>query len=203
MNPTSVDPGTLELRTERLRLRVPGAAEAGEVAAFFRENRRFLQPWEPLRPEAFYTREHWTGRVADIARELRDDRALRLVLLDRFGERVIGTVNFTQFVRDPFHACSLGYNLAESAQGRGLMREALGAAIPFVFDRLGFHRIQANYVPHNRRSGATLRALGFVVEGYARDYLRIDGRWEDHVLTSLTNAQWREPAPRAESAGAG
>jgi ribosomal-protein-alanine N-acetyltransferase len=37
------------------------------------------------------------------------------------------------------------------------------------------------------RSGRLLRALGFVVEGYARDYLQINGRWEDHILTSLTN----------------
>jgi ribosomal-protein-alanine N-acetyltransferase len=29
-----------------------------------------------------------------------------------------------------------------------------------------------------------LRALGFTVEGYARDYLFIDGAWRDHVLTA-------------------
>jgi len=56
------------------------------------------------------------------------------------------------------------------------------------------HRIHANYMPHNRRSGAVLRRLGFVVDGFARDYLQINGRWEDHVLTSLIN-------PRDAAAG--
>jgi ribosomal-protein-alanine N-acetyltransferase len=45
----------------------------------------------------------------------------------------------------------------------------------------------ANYVPTNERSGRLLRRLGFVVEGYARDYLFIGGRFQDHVLTALTN----------------
>jgi ribosomal-protein-alanine N-acetyltransferase len=39
------------------------------------------------------------------------------------------------------------------------------------------------------RSGRLLGRLGFVIEGYARDYLLVNGRWEDHVLTSLINPQ--------------
>ncbi|MBE9234176.1 30S ribosomal protein S5 alanine N-acetyltransferase, partial [Cuspidothrix issatschenkoi LEGE 03284] len=49
----------------------------------------------------------------------------------------------------------------------------------------------ANYMPHNRRSAKVLKRLGFVVEGYATDYLMINGQWEDHILTSLTNPHWR------------
>jgi ribosomal-protein-alanine N-acetyltransferase len=71
------------------------------------------------------------------------------------------------------------------------MIEALQAAIAFVFGPLRVHRIQANYMPHNLRSGRLLERLGFVEEGLARDYLLIDGRWRDHVLTSLTNLEWQ------------
>jgi ribosomal-protein-alanine N-acetyltransferase len=49
----------------------------------------------------------------------------------------------------------------------------------------------ANYIPVNERSGRLLRRLGFTVEGYARDYLLIAGKWEDHVLTALANADWK------------
>jgi ribosomal-protein-alanine N-acetyltransferase len=45
----------------------------------------------------------------------------------------------------------------------------------------------ANYIPTNERSGLLLKRLGFAVEGYARDYLLINGQWRDHVLTALTN----------------
>jgi ribosomal-protein-alanine N-acetyltransferase len=67
------------------------------------------------------------------------------------------------------------------------MQEAMEVAITYVFQNLNMHRIMANYMPHNRRSGNLLRKLGFVVEGYARDYLMINGKWEDHILTSLIN----------------
>jgi ribosomal-protein-alanine N-acetyltransferase len=62
-----------------------------------------------------------------------------------------------------------------------------------LFGELGFHRIMANYLPHNERSGRLLRRLGFVVEGYARDYLYIHGAWRDHILTALTNPDPRPP----------
>jgi ribosomal-protein-alanine N-acetyltransferase len=52
------------------------------------------------------------------------------------------------------------------------------------------HRITASYLPHNQRSGKLLKRLGFVVEGYAYDYIMINGKWEDHILTSLVNPNW-------------
>jgi ribosomal-protein-alanine N-acetyltransferase len=67
------------------------------------------------------------------------------------------------------------------------MREALQATIEYVFDVMRLHRVQANYVPENRRSAALLEHLGFVREGLARDYLFINGAWRDHVLTARLN----------------
>jgi ribosomal-protein-alanine N-acetyltransferase len=104
---------------------------------------------------------------------------------------VVGNASFTEIVRGPLLGCFLGYKLDEKAQGQGLMFEGLTAAIAWAFDELGLHRISANYRPTNERSGRVLRRLGFVVEGYARDYLFIDGAWRDHILTSLTNPKAR------------
>ncbi len=61
--------------------------------------------------------------------------------------------------------------------------------IRYAFEDLRLHRIMANYVPHNQRSAHLLRRLGFVQEGYAKEYLKIAGRWQDHVLTALTNPE--------------
>ena len=71
------------------------------------------------------------------------------------------------------------------------MSEALPAAIDYVFANLNLHRIMANYLPDNQRSGNLLKRLGFVVEGYARDYLLINGKWQAYILTSLTNHNWQ------------
>ena len=86
-----------------------------------------------------------------------------------------------------FRACLLGYHVDCGSEGKGYMTEAVSAAIRYAFDGLKLHRIMANYVPHNERSARLLERLGFVVEGRAKDYLFIHDRWQDHVLTSLTN----------------
>jgi ribosomal-protein-alanine N-acetyltransferase len=81
----------------------------------------------------------------------------------------------------------LGYAIDAQRQGQGLMHEALIAAIVHAFDVLRLHRIQANYVPDNVRSGRLLQRLGFRKEGLAANYLYINGAWRDHVLTALLN----------------
>lgn len=75
------------------------------------------------------------------------------------------------------------------------MHEALQAGIAYVFNELRLHRVMAGYMPRNLRSARVLGRLGFVIEGYARDYLLVDGRWEDHVLTALVNPQWKADGP--------
>jgi [ribosomal protein S5]-alanine N-acetyltransferase len=114
---------------------------------------------------------------------------------------IVGHCNFSNFVRGAFQACMLGYSVDHRHQGEGLMTEALRAAIAFVFAELRLHRIMANYVPTNERSGALLRRLGFSVEGYARDYLYIHDGWKDHVLTAITNPAPVEPERGGSAAG--
>ena len=86
-----------------------------------------------------------------------------------------------------FKACDLGYAIDQAHEGQGLMQEVVAAGIDYLFRERGLHRIMASYMPANRRSGALLARLGFEQEGYARDYLMINGRWEDHILTALLN----------------
>jgi ribosomal-protein-alanine N-acetyltransferase len=182
------------LLTERLLLRLPGAADAPRLLAFMRENEEFLKPWSPPLRNGMDSEEFWLNSAHGAQLEFREGRSLRLVLLQRddaAGE-IVGTCNFNHILRGPFQACYLGYQLAEKYEGRGLMQEALERAIRYVFDELCLHRIMANYMPHNVRSGHLLSRLGFRVEGTAKDYLFIDGAWRDHVLTSLANPNWRE-----------
>lgn len=182
----------LVLATERLILTLPGPDAAGRMVQYFETNRGHLSRWEPPYPKGLFTTSFWKRRLVQNREEVHARQSLRLVLLSRTDPAgpVLGMANFTQFVRGAFMACTLGYSLDQDAEGKGLMYEALAAATAHVFDELGVHRIMANYLPVNERSGRLLRRLGFVVEGYARDYLYIHGSWRDHVLTSLTN-----PAP--------
>jgi [ribosomal protein S5]-alanine N-acetyltransferase len=186
-----------EILSERLVIRPGRGEDVPAVMDFYMRNRVFLEIWEPTRPEGFYTAAWWKNMLERSEREFRAGQSLRLFLFCKTApRRVTGSVNFTNFARSAFHACHLGYNLDEAEQGKGLMTEALAACLPFVFRDMHVHRVMANYIPRNARSGRVLDRLGFRREGEARDYLLINGRWEDHILTSLVNPDWTPPPTR-------
>ena len=180
------------LGTERLLLRMAEESDIPAILKYLSENRAHFAPWDPPQPRNFETLEHWQERIRSQHEDFESDRAVRFLM---FGlsepDRVLGSISLSAIQRGPAQYCNLGYQIAETEQGKGLMTEGLRAVLEFAFGPLHLHRVAANYVPHNVRSGAVLRRLGFNVDGYARDYLRIGGRWQDHILTSLTNPNWQ------------
>jgi ribosomal-protein-alanine N-acetyltransferase len=70
------------------------------------------------------------------------------------------------------------------------MTDALRAILPFVFDELRLHRLEAACLPHNQPSRSVLTKVGFREEGLARQYLRINGQWADHLLFALLRADY-------------
>lgn len=105
---------------------------------------------------------------------------------------MVGTISFSQLSRFPIHTCNVGYSLSEIAVGKGIMTRALKLACDYMFEVQNLHRIQAAYMPRNHRSEAVLKRAGFEKEGYARQYLLINGIWEDHVLNALINPDWQQ-----------
>ena len=184
------------IQTPRLTLTLAPPEAAPRVVAYHRENWDHLARWSGPRSSEDLSVAAWRRRLEQFAVDERAGSALRLMLFPErnLGGPVLGVVNFTQIFRGPFQACYLGYALDFRLEGRGLMHEALEAAIRHVFEVLKLHRIMANYMPSNERSAALARRLGFVPEGIARDYLYIDGAWRDHVLTALTNPIAIKPA---------
>jgi hypothetical protein len=81
------------------------------------------------------------------------------------------------------------------------MSEAVDAMLGFAFGRLGLHRLQAAVMPTNHASRSILQKRGFREEGYAERYLRIAGKWEDHVLYGLTLEEWRPLLSAVSDAG--
>lgn len=186
-----IEAGAIALRTERLVLGLAEPREAEAVARYQADNREHFARWEPHRSDAFYAGAFWEVQLLEDAKAARADRRYRLFVRPREEPgRVIGHVHLANVVRGAFQACHLGFGIDEAHVGRGLMSEALRAAIDFAFSQLRLHRIEANHRPENERSGRLLKRLGFVPQGYARDYLRIDGAWRDHVLTALTHPAW-------------
>jgi ribosomal-protein-alanine N-acetyltransferase len=76
----------------------------------------------------------------------------------------------------------------------------LTGAVSFAFDSLRLHRVEAACLPENQASRRLLLRVGFSEEGYARQYLKINGRWQDHLLFALLD---NDPPGRFSRAGHG
>ncbi len=189
----TVDP--LEIRTDRLVLWVPGPDAASRLLRFHDDNDAHLHRWAPPAPPGWTTLAFWERRLDDSRNDALAGRSLRMSIAwaDDDERRVLGTIALTDLLRGPLQQANLGYALAERSQGKGVMTEAVRAICAHAFDVLRLHRVSASYMPTNDRSGRVLRRVGFVVVGYARDYLFIDGAWRDHVLTQLMDPANRPP----------
>lgn len=175
------------LTTERLVLEYPALDASAAILDYRKLNRHHLSAWEPTRIDSFYTIENVESQMSDFVVQIADGTAVHWLIKKQGSAEVIGLCGFTNIVRGPFQACHLGFSLGQQHQGNGLMFEALSAAIPHIFEAHGLHRIMANYQPENHGSALLLQRLGFEREGLAKSYLKINGRWCDHILTSLIN----------------
>lgn len=182
------------LSTERLVLTLPVAEDAEELRRYLVRNHEHLKPWSPPEPEVARSLEGVHRRIAAIHRDFHAGQAVRFWLRERERPRgpFLGAASLSGILLGAFRACLLGYHLDQASVGQGLMTEALKAVIRYAFDELMLHRIMANYMPENERSGAVLKRLNFVVEGHAREYLFINGAFRDHVLTALTHPDFRD-----------
>ena len=182
------------LETERLVLEPLAREHAAAILAYYDRNRLHLEPWEPARDPLFYTLTYWQNVLPLLIAETETGNSARFLAFERGGPReVVAAVNVFNIQRGSFGAGTIGYSVDGARQGRGFGREAVAAVVKYAFDQLALHRVMANYQPNNERSGRLLRGLGFVVEGYARDYLYLNGAWRDHILTAKVRTPPGEP----------
>jgi ribosomal-protein-alanine N-acetyltransferase len=170
-----------------MKTRLVAVDDAEILSNYYQQNLNFFKPWEPTKPKGFHDLEEWQKRIKEIIYD--QDKRLRVNFISTTdaGDQVIAHCNLSQIFFGAFCACYMGYAVSKNYEGKGIMYKTCSYAISYAFDELKLHRIMANYMPNNHKSEALLKNLGFVKEGYAKDYLEINGQWQDHVLTSLTN----------------
>jgi ribosomal-protein-alanine N-acetyltransferase len=179
-----------------IKLALPDQAES--VLEYYTRNQKHFADAGPLYPKEYFTVAYWQNQLTLNRLDFYAGTGARMFVFERAGAGdqcasvPIGHISLDEIVRRAAHFCYLGYCIDKDKEGGGYMREALQEVIRFTFEDLNLHRVMANYQPHNMRSGMILKRLGFTVEGYARDYLYINGKWCDHILTSLTNTEWKD-----------
>jgi len=163
-------------------LRVPQSGDYTEWAALREISRAFLVPWEPVWPADDLTRGAFRRRLRRYAEDLRADLAYSFLIFRNGDGAMVGGVTLANMRRGVAQAGSVGYWVGAPFARQGYMTAAMRALIPFCFGTLRLHRVEAACIPSNAASIALLEKTGFQREGYARSYLCINGKWQDHLL---------------------
>lgn len=172
-------------QTKRLSIRVVLPEDAGMIQNFYYENRDFLEPFEPKRPENFYTTQfHHSNLMSEYNGFLKMNYFRYWLFLQEELSTPIGSVCFSNVLHGAFQSCMVGYKLGKNFCHYGYMQEALSFLIPVVMSNLHLHRMEAYVQPSNQPSICLLNKLGFVEEGYIQKYAKIQDIWTDHLLFS-------------------
>jgi ribosomal-protein-alanine N-acetyltransferase len=179
------------IQADSVLLRTPQMSDYPDWAELRAQSRDFLSPWEPLWAADELSRSSFRRRVRHYLRDLREDMGYALFVFDADSGDLVGGLTLCNVRRGVTQACTLGYWIGAPYARQGYMTAAVRAAIPFVFDSLELHRLEAACLPSNVASVKLLQKTGFTHEGLARRYLKINGVWQDHLLYALLESDPR------------
>jgi len=167
---------------EGVLLRIPQAPDYADWTALREESRDFLTPWEPTWPADDLSRSAFRRRIKRYSEDLRTDQGYAFLIIRSSDNTLVGGLTLANIRRGVAQAGSIGYWMGRPFVRQGYMTAAVRAIIPFAFTSLRLHRLEAACIPTNAGSIRLLEKTGFVREGYAREYLCINGIWQDHLL---------------------
>ena len=181
------------LEAGALRLLPADTALAPRTAAYYARNRAFLRPFEPERPQAFFTVE---GQRDILLREVlaaQGRRAYRFYIEPKcVPALVVGSIGLNDVVWGAFCSAFLGYKLDAAYTGKGYMTEAAQAVLSYGFQEMGLSLIAIDHYPHNQRSRRVIEKCGFHYEGLLRQgALLYDGTRQDLCCYSMTAEEFQ------------
>ena len=173
---------------ERVFLRPPRVGDYEEWANLRRKSEAFLRPWEPTWPKDDLTLPAYRRRLRGYWRDMRGDSAYPFFVFEREHGRLVGALTLSSVRRGVAQSASLGYWIGQPHARKGYMTDAVRTLVRHAIFVLMLNRVEAACIPENEASRRLLERCGFVREGFARQYLKINGRWRDHLLFAIVRA---------------
>lgn len=174
-----------------MTIRLVGQEDVEVLSRLETENREYLQAGGPVRSDHYVSVEGQRELVTGLLEAHRAGTCAPFVIL--VDNAVVGRTLLTSIVRGGFQSATIGYWVSENESGRGIASRALGLLVDHAFGDLGLHRLEAATTLTNHASAHILGKAGFEPYGVARNYLWMEGRWRDHRMFQLLNADW-EPS---------
>jgi ribosomal-protein-alanine N-acetyltransferase len=140
--------------------------------------------FEPKQHDDFYTLHEQQQLILRRLQDAANDQAYQFGIFT-LQERLIGQVTFSNVVRGVGQFADVGYFIDHEEQNKGYMTAALKLILQFGFQSLGLHRIQAAILLHNHSSRRVLEKNQFQPEGVARQLIKINDQWQDHLTFAI------------------
>lgn len=172
-------PLNVEIRGERVILKLLNPADAQNMSEYYRKNEEHLKHFEPTREISFYNIKTQKKLLEESYRQSLSGTALDMGIFK--DETLIGKIKLSNIVYGVFKSAFVGYSIDENYEGKGYMSESLRLMVDYAFEVMGLHRIEASTLLENEKSQRVLKACGFEKLGINKSYLYIDGQWKDHV----------------------
>lgn len=184
----------------RVYIRPPRRRDERQWVEIRRISREFLVPWEPSWPADAATGIAFRRRYRRFCDDWRARSGFAFFIFEQGSDRLLGGITLSNVRRGVSQSGSIGYWMGKPYAGKGYMSEAVGLILHFCFDTLGLNRVEAACLLHNDASRTLLTKLGFTEEGIARNYLCINGRWQDHVTYAILRDDPRPSSVRRTTA---
>jgi [ribosomal protein S5]-alanine N-acetyltransferase len=194
LRPSSALDVDLDIQGARVYLRPPTMSDFQMWFEVRAASRAHLTPWEPQWSRDELTRAAFRRRVRHYQAEQYEDLGYAFFMFDVETDQLVGGLTLSHVRRGVAQTASLGYWMGVDYTGRGFMSDAVTALVPFAIRALHLHRIEAACVPQNGASIRVLEKSGFQREGLARQYLKINGVWSDHLLFARLDADGVSPS---------
>jgi len=123
-----------------------------------------------------------------VAQYEKDDYYQWMIVLKETGEPIgsllVSTVGRAQ-------SAHIGYCIGKNWWHQGIMSETLRAVLGFLFDEVGYHRVESMHDPNNPNSGAVMHKCGMTYEGTARQADRNNQGICDAAYYAILRSDWK------------
>lgn len=177
----------LRLKGKNIELKVLTPEDSKDVLEYYKRNKNYLEPFEPIRDKEFYTLDGQTQSLIESYKQFLNGSSINLGIYK--NKVFIGKIQINNVVRGVFQNAFVGYSIDKEEQGKGYMKEALNLVLDYAFEDMELHRIEASTLVDNERSQGVLRSCGFREIGISEKYLFINGKWRDHKIFYRVNGE--------------
>ena len=171
-----------EVIGKKVFLRYPEKGDWKEWAELRQKSRLFLQPWEPIWPKNYLTKDFFERFINQTHNSIKNKTSYTFFIFHKKSKTFMGGINLTNIKNELYKSIAIGYWMGINFTGKGYMQDSIKNICEFCFNNLSLNRIEAACLPKNIVSKRVLTKSGFVIEGYAKKYLEINGKFEDHIL---------------------